>query len=665
MALFLVDKIEDLVVLDNVKDDEVYYNINLEKYDLKDIEEIVKRFETIKTAPYPFKVSINAYDKNFNENDFAFFITLNKRLSPLGIDLRFSQDHKNDYTLEELMKADAVLDSFISSINVDTLSPLEKFLSIYIFLAKRKYTEEENREEAYKSRDIISVTNSEYIVCEGFANLLSYLSKNVGIDCFVQVLSLENETTNLHANNLVYIDDDKYDVHGLYYTDVTWDAGYSRDWIKSYAFCLLPLIDVKKLRLPIDVSAFFHIFYSEKEAEIRISDSDNSFVGSNICGYPPYYFSYLKSYAETILGIDEIVKDSFPKAIKIYLEHYQEAINKLKDIFLIRKTPSNIYNETPGFNVPFGSSLPYLIAHLCLFPEDEKSIIEGIEALEKHLEKPMDDKDEIYGGEILPYARDSNLYKSLDTLLLLKEEDIDLPYEEIDRRAVEQVFTFEKLSEDFDCYLSQKRTYSNLLKTIDRLRNMLIFPIVTKLIKERYPLGKPIPLNTLAKALQVSYKQIEKNDKDDYAQKIYDSLANSHMVSKSAFDKDATNAIRQMKEIDLIKAVLTISSLVRRYEEDEGYIKIITNILLGKSNDYLNLYIIFEDDGLYLTDSNNIYMIMDDYYPIDEDKYNRVSEINCLTNDNFRLYLKTHHYSLVNDLKKFEGFVKDIMKRST
>ena len=63
----------------------------------------------------------------------------------------------------------------------------------------------------------------------------------------------------------------------------------------------------------------------------------------------------------------------------------------------------------------------------------------------------------------------------------------------------------------------------------------------------------------------------------------------------------------------------TITPWVHRCEHRGLFLKIFTDILLGESMDYLNLYLTVEDGQGYLQDANNLYAVLDDYYNIKAD----------------------------------------------
>ena len=122
----------------------------------------------------------------------------------------------DDYrkTVQELTKT-------LANVKEKQLSPLENLMYLYDIIRNRKYKEVENLEEANKSRDITSVLTGEYIVCVGFTELFDYFAKKLGFRTYQYLLTGKKES---HVRNLIYVNDPKYDVDGIYFFDVTWDA---------------------------------------------------------------------------------------------------------------------------------------------------------------------------------------------------------------------------------------------------------------------------------------------------------------------------------------------------------------------------------------------------------------------------------------------------------
>lgn len=142
----------------------------------------------------------------------------------------------DEFSIEQAIEASKKLNEWEKQINEATidgkpLSPLEKFFIAYSIVSKRYYNLEKENENISLSRNIISVLNDDYICCAGFSNTLSNLCARIGVPCVCRTCSVwdydEKEKcmkwTN-HANCIVRIEDDKYNVHGFFNSDPTWDA---------------------------------------------------------------------------------------------------------------------------------------------------------------------------------------------------------------------------------------------------------------------------------------------------------------------------------------------------------------------------------------------------------------------------------------------------------
>ena len=134
----------------------------------------------------------------------------------------------DDYTLEQAIIASRELNRNADYINNMTvrnipLSPLEKFTLAYNIVANKAYNNDPNNQ--YNSRNIISTLSGDKIVCTGFASELNALCMRIGIHCAFRLNSL-GEGTNIgnHATCIVNIKDEKYGVDGIYVADPTGDC---------------------------------------------------------------------------------------------------------------------------------------------------------------------------------------------------------------------------------------------------------------------------------------------------------------------------------------------------------------------------------------------------------------------------------------------------------
>ena len=76
------------------------------------------------------------------------------------------------------------------------------------------------------------VTRLNFLNSKDFSHALSLLCENISLPCFSQNCKIidENNLSQTHTNNLVFISDEKYNIHGLFLTDSFLDRlGYANN----------------------------------------------------------------------------------------------------------------------------------------------------------------------------------------------------------------------------------------------------------------------------------------------------------------------------------------------------------------------------------------------------------------------------------------------------
>lgn len=153
-----------------------------------------------------------------------------------------------EYGKEEFLKEDEKLEQLVKPIREADLSPYEKYLAVYNVVKQFK-PYKENEEDKEKSRYLryILADSNEYIVCVGYAKLLTTLLNKVGIPAYnigvgVDIsydkgVTQEEIPTDIagHERNIVKIDDDKYNIHGVFVADATWDNDMEHDLYNNSA----------------------------------------------------------------------------------------------------------------------------------------------------------------------------------------------------------------------------------------------------------------------------------------------------------------------------------------------------------------------------------------------------------------------------------------------
>ena len=130
------------------------------------------------------------------------------------------------------------IDSFVQAVKAMKLSPLETAIFVYDYIREKTYKHEQEGSSYALSRDTYQAINNDDIVCMGYANIYSAILNKLGIKCETITLNGINEEEAGHARNLLKIDDDKYNVHGLFISDPTFDSRDKNDrtkWLYRYA----------------------------------------------------------------------------------------------------------------------------------------------------------------------------------------------------------------------------------------------------------------------------------------------------------------------------------------------------------------------------------------------------------------------------------------------
>lgn len=128
--------------------------------------------------------------------------------------------------LDEFENMRGTLDYFKGLILQNDLSPAEKVCYAYDLIKSHLYKESETSRS--ESRNIHSIVSTGNIVCVGYAVFFAQLLKECGITAHAigTKVPLKNGEIAGHERNIVEIDDDKYDIHGVFAFDPTWDSNY-------------------------------------------------------------------------------------------------------------------------------------------------------------------------------------------------------------------------------------------------------------------------------------------------------------------------------------------------------------------------------------------------------------------------------------------------------
>lgn len=138
--------------------------------------------------------------------------------------------------ISEYEKTVLAIDDIVAKINKYNLSPIEQIMYAYDLVRDRVYQLEDDGEDYSVSRDISSVLFGDKIVCVGFAEIFSKVLDALNIR---NVLFTIVGRKSGHMRNAVYVNDSKYDIHGVFFFDPTWDSQREKgsiNYLNSYKY---------------------------------------------------------------------------------------------------------------------------------------------------------------------------------------------------------------------------------------------------------------------------------------------------------------------------------------------------------------------------------------------------------------------------------------------
>lgn len=133
------------------------------------------------------------------------------------------------------------------------LSPLEICIFVNDLVREREYKDIDNKileissldeiadikEKSSYSRSLMKIYNSDKIVCVGFAKLYNSILELVGIKTEEVFWRPTDNSNSGHMSSLVYLDDPKYNISGVYETDPTWGRILNADDTYNYQKSIL------------------------------------------------------------------------------------------------------------------------------------------------------------------------------------------------------------------------------------------------------------------------------------------------------------------------------------------------------------------------------------------------------------------------------------------
>ena len=157
----------------------------------------------------------------FREDEIEYLKRSNKLLKENNISVEmFDAFMYESFEMDKVIEANEILYKTVNNIKNQTidgekLSPYEQFLRAYIAVSKMEYQKEDiETERQSKSRHLINAMTGDKKVCVSFAARLTFICNKLGIPCINQIVTG-------HQVCLVYMQDEKYGINGMYISDPT------------------------------------------------------------------------------------------------------------------------------------------------------------------------------------------------------------------------------------------------------------------------------------------------------------------------------------------------------------------------------------------------------------------------------------------------------------
>lgn len=151
----------------------------------------------------------------------------------------YIEGNKEPINIIDYEKTVNTINDIISKIKRFNFSPLEQLMYAYDLIRTKVYNEEKEEESQNLSRDLTSVLLGDKIVCVGYANIFEKVVAGLGIKVQQHRMINKNHQKTGHRINIVYINDEKYDINGIYYFDLTWNSKTNEidnNYLNSYLF---------------------------------------------------------------------------------------------------------------------------------------------------------------------------------------------------------------------------------------------------------------------------------------------------------------------------------------------------------------------------------------------------------------------------------------------
>lgn len=327
-------------------DDKEITSIDAETDSFLDVKKVVSYF--INNGFFVKDVNIKLKSSNYYNMDSSILDDI-----PSNININYGENISA--SLEDFKGLQASVNYYRRLILDAELSPVERVMFAYDIMKTFEY--KENKDNLNESRYAHLIISTGNIVCVGYAHLmkeiLSNLDDNINVSSF-GCSCYDKDSTFLggHQRSLVRVNDDKYNVHGIYALDATWDSDKSKKIMSDkytaldlYRYFLVPRSLYKNI-FPYDsVPDLFKFDTGEEFYEGFVGDSCKDLFPDMLVGKNKFVYSYKELISDeelrTWLDVQRPSLDMFNKMLLNVrmAEGYtkEEAMKEVEKVYLLNK----------------------------------------------------------------------------------------------------------------------------------------------------------------------------------------------------------------------------------------------------------------------------------------------------------------------------------------
>lgn len=217
------------------------------------------------------KISLEEYKELLDKYDF-------NKLSNKNIKVYY-QKYNEAISIFELYSISCQIDFIAKKIKKYNLSPFEQLILAYDIVKNNVYTKEDDNDSPYSSRTLNNILNNDYIVCAGYVTMANAILKSLGNN--VTSILCDNAT---HCRGIIYINDMKYNIDGVYVFDPTFDRKIDSDsgyFIDNYNYFSLPYYIAEKSShtelfniFDLTIDKLYEIFSGDEHDEQDVKNFD-------------------------------------------------------------------------------------------------------------------------------------------------------------------------------------------------------------------------------------------------------------------------------------------------------------------------------------------------------------------------------------------------------